>query len=630
MCPRCGLRFAVPAATEQNEAPPETATADASAEAVAYAGAGTQDRGIATGPLVSQDAGAHDTGELADVEESRGADEGYEAGETGEPENTATDDEEDAAFITGESVSLSTGDTDTGALAGRSTRAGDDPIFASLPDVEDDVPSGMAGPPVPYVPYEPDVTPDDVDAAGEVDVAGVDEAPPPYDAATYEDAAEDAAEDTANDAAAYDTGTYDPAAYGGAAYHTGTLGQQQIPYEATPEPAPEEAPEAVRDLASNIARDAENEPEIVGSPVAMAIPTTSVTTLKVGDEQRSRNQLLVAGVAALALLVLCVAVILATRNAGVGNVTPTIEALASPSATVQIVAIATLTQDTTSPNPTTDAIPVPSETATSAPVVVATNTVLTLPTEVALPTNTALPIATDTLPPAPTDTSVPLPADTVAPLPTDTVPPLPTDTIAPAPTDTLAPVPTDTVAPAPTRTQVPRPTNTRAPVPTSTAVLARPTATQPATATYNMGEPVTGFNGWAVLPLWTATRSELRGTDPQVIYKPRGVYWLVRVDVRNTLNESRSLGGTMDFVLRDANGNRYTELSNHGQAPGVREIARKEGFSYLDAVLGQGGEAAHLLIYDLPAGMQPTQLVGRIRSGNSVLSSGQVVWRLNP
>lgn len=642
MCPRCGLRIAVPAATDENaglatgpnEAPPETATADASAEAVDYTGAQAQDREIVTGPLASEDAGADDTGELVGVDDTPRADEDYQYGGADEPGDAATDDSGDAAFITGESVSLNTGDTDTGALAGRSTRAGDDPIFASLTDFEDDVPTGVTGSPVPYIPYEPGDTPEDVGAAGGVDVAGVDATPPPRDAATFED--------TANDVAAYDTDTYDPAAYGGTAHHTGTLGQQQIPYEATPEPAPEQAPEAVRDLASDIARDAENEPGIVGAPVAMAIPTTAVTALKVEDEQKSRKQLLAAGVAALAVLVLCVAVILAARNGGVGNVgnvTPTVEAQATPSATAQVVAIATWTRDTTSPNPTTDAIPVPTGTDTVGPVVVATDTVLTLPTEEVLPTDTALPAATDTVPPAPTDTSVPVPTDTNVPVPTDTAAPLPTDTVAPAPTNTLAPVPTETTAPppndtavpVPTLTQVPRPTNTRAPVPTSTTVVARPTVTRPAVAsTHNIGDLVTGFNGWTVLPMWVATRSQLPSPDPEVFYRPNGVYYLVRVDVRNTLNDSRSFGGTMDFVLRDANGNLYAELSNHGRTPGVREIAPKEGFSYLDTVLDQGEAAATLLIYDIPRGVQPTQLVGRIRQGNGVQGTGQVVWRLNP
>ena len=141
---------------------------------------------------------------------------------------------------------------------------------------------------------------------------------------------------------------------------------------------------------------------------------------------------------------------------------------------------------------------------------------------------------------------------------------------------------------------------------------------------------VTGFNGWTVLPMWAVTRSQLPSPDPEVSYRPNGVYWTVRVDVRNTLSQSRSLGGTMDFVLRDTNGNLYAELSNHGRTPGVREIARIQGFSYLDAVLDQGEEAATLLVYDIPRGVQPAQIVGRIRQGNGVLREGQVVWNLNP
>jgi hypothetical protein len=578
-------------------------------------------------------------------------------GEAGDAGNTHdTGDLGDAAFITGESVSLNTGDTDTGALAGRSTRAGDDPIFASLPDEAEDVPSNVTGPPVPYIPYETGDTEDRFDQPGgepgetyetsEAGVAGAEDDPsapadyyaPGYDAPGY-DAPTFAG--TAYDAADYGPAARDDADYGGVAYQTGTLGGRDVPYEATPDPAPEQAPEAVQDLASDIRRDAANAPEIVGAPVAVSIPTTSVTTLNVEDERRSRNQLLVAGVAALAVLMLCVAVILATANRGGGDGTPTAEAQLSPTGTAQVIAIATWTRDSTSVNPTTDAIPVPTGTATT-PEIVPTDTVAALPTEVVaptevvvatevvLPTDTALPVPTDTLPPAPTDTSVPVATDTVAPPPTDTAVPAPTNTVAPAPTDTVAPAPTDTTAPRPTNTQAPRPTNTRAPLPTSTAVIARPTATRPATASvHNIGEMVTGFNGWTVLPMWAATRTRLPSPDPEVFYQPRGVYWIVRVDVRNTLNESRSFGDTMDFVMRDANGNLHAELSNHGKAPGVREIARKEGFSYLDTVLGRGGEAATLLIYDIPRGVQPVQLVGRIRQGNGVLRDGQVVWNLN-
>jgi hypothetical protein len=113
-----------------------------------------------------------------------------------------------------------------------------------------------------------------------------------------------------------------------------------------------------------------------------------------------------------------------------------------------------------------------------------------------------------------------------------------------------------------------------------------------------------------------------------VSYQARGVYWVVRIDVRNTLNQARSFGGTTDFVMRDADGNLYAELSNHGTAPGVREIARTQGLSYLNTVLGQGGAAATLLIYDIPSGVRPVQLVGRIIEGNGVSPDGQVVWNL--
>jgi hypothetical protein len=545
------------------------------------------------------------TGPLASQEPDEGVPTGEEAGA----------DAGDAAFITGESVSLSTGDTDTGALAGRSARAGDDPIFASLDDAEYDIPSDAARPAAPYMPYgdEDSEDADQLDAAGEASPADVVDAPPAeYDAPAYDDAAYGAA---AYDATPYDAPVYNPTAYD---YEVAEapVNAEDSAYEATPEPAPEQAPEAVRDLASDISRDAENTPEIVGAPVAMAIPTTSVTTLKVEDQDRSRNQLLVAGIAAIALLVLCVAVVLAVRNAGRGTVTPTAEALVSPTETVPIVAIATIatwTPDTSLPNPTTDAIPFPTETGTSEPVVLPTDTVLTVPTEAVLPTDTSLPLPTDTQPPAPTDTSVPLP----------------TDTVAPAPTDTLAPVPTDTLAPAPTDTQRPQPTDTQSPRPTSTPVPPRPTATRPpVSSSHSIGDTVTGFNGWTVLPMWTVTRSQLPSPNAKVFYKPSGVYWLVRMDVRNTVSRSRSLGGTMDFVLKDANGNLYAELSNHGKAPGVREIARKEGFSYLDTVLDEGEAAATLLIYDIPRGVQPTQLIGRIRDGDGVMKEGQVVWNL--
>jgi hypothetical protein len=130
------------------------------------------------------------------------------------------------------------------------------------------------------------------------------------------------------------------------------------------------------------------------------------------------------------------------------------------------------------------------------------------------------------------------------------------------------------------------------------------------------------------VPQWVQTRTRLRSSDPQVYYTPRGVYWVLRIDARNTLEQPRSFGGTTDFVLRDSNGRLYAELSNHGREPGVRDVARLEGLNSLDMVLNQGQTGGTLLVYDIPRGVQPTQLVGRIRTGNGVSPNGQVAWDL--
>ncbi len=573
VCPRCGLRFDTLSATADGAAggataddtPPELAHGSTEEDA-SYTGVEHQDERSSTEPLAP---------ELVEAEGS------VEAAEE------ATD-ADDAAFITGESVPRSATEPETGALAGRSARASEDAIFATLPDTSYDVPTFSGASAVPDVPYDVYDT---------------------YNAYGAEDAF------VAHEA----VGTSDAPA------NPNVPGVADVPHDAALDVDPGPAPDVVLDVASDIARDAEGEPEIVGAPVAMSIPTTPITTVAVEDRQRSRNQLLAAGVAALAVLVLCLAVIFAAAGARGGNATPTAEAGVSP--TVPVVAIvnsATSTAEVASPVPPTATAPVEAGTATTGPIVA--------PTQPAQRADTAQPI--DTALPLPTDTAVVVPTDTVAPVPTDTAVPAPTDTRPPAPTDTAVPPPTNTRPPVPTDTQRPRPTNTRAPASTNTAVRPRPTATRPApppptaAPSRGIGDMVTGFNGWTVMPMWVQTRSQLPSPDPQVFYKPSGVYWLVRIDARNTLSQPRSFGGTMDFVLRDTNGKLYAELSDHGREPGVREVARREGLSYLNTVLNEGEAAATLLIFDIPRGVQPAQLVGRIIEGNGVSRNGQVVWRL--
>ncbi|HEX8220796.1 MAG TPA: hypothetical protein VF914_16515 [Chloroflexia bacterium] len=612
VCSRCGLRFApasagaggaaaVVAADELPEGPAQGFPGEDAAYSPAEAdGDSTQTEPLAPA-LVDADAADEPRDEVAD------------AGEAHDP-----DVEGDAAFITGESVPRSEPEPESGALAGRSARAGDDPIFASLPDASYDVPTTASAPgSVPSSPYDDldsfdayDIygAQDDLDATHAPEAPGASETPGAYDGPETLDA---------QDAPAV------PAIFDVA----------DVPHDAALEVDQGPAPDAVLDVASDIARDAEDEPEIVGAPVTMSIPTTPITTLAVEDQQRSRNQLLAAGVAAVALLVLCLAVVLAATGDRGGEGTPTVEAGISP--TVPVIAdadTATSTVAVATPLPPTATV-VEAGTETAGPIVAPTDTVpVVAGTE--QPTDTPLPVPTDTSVPVPTDTEAPLPTDTLAPAPTDTPVPPPTDTAVPLPTDTAAPVPTDTQAPAPTDTARPQPTNTRPSAPTNTAVPPRPTATRPpaplptSAPNRGIGSLVTGFNGWTVLPLWVQTRSQLPSPDPRVIYVPRGVYWVLRIDARNTLEQPRSFGGTMDFVLRDANGKLYAELSDHGREPGVRDVARLEGLNSLDMVLNQGEAGGTLLIYDIPRGVQPTQLVGRIIEGNSVSPNGQVVWNL--
>lgn len=125
------------------------------------------------------------------------------------------------------------------------------------------------------------------------------------------------------------------------------------------------------------------------------------------------------------------------------------------------------------------------------------------------------------------------------------------------------------------------------------------------------------------------TREQLTGDAPNIIYKPNGIFWLVRVDAANIAGQPRSLGTTTDFVLKDGLGNVYPELSNHGTQPDMRGVVVRQGFSYMSDLLPPGGSTSTLLIFDLPRGAQPKQLIARtIVGGNSVSTVGQISWGL--
>lgn len=209
------------------------------------------------------------------------------------------------------------------------------------------------------------------------------------------------------------------------------------------------------------------------------------------------------------------------------------------------------------------------------------------------------------------------------------------------PPPTAIPTSTDIVAVTLSNTSLPpSPTSPPATVPTATPKLAVPTATRivPPTASPQptntpqlvIGSTANAVNGWTIKPSGVDTREELRIGASNVIYRPNGIFWLVRIDIRNDAYQPRSLVQTTDFVLSDGLGTLYPELSNHGTQADMREVAAQQGFSYLSNVLPRGGSAATLLIFDLPRGAQPKQLVARtLVGGNSVSPTGQVTWSLS-
>jgi hypothetical protein len=117
-----------------------------------------------------------------------------------------------------------------------------------------------------------------------------------------------------------------------------------------------------------------------------------------------------------------------------------------------------------------------------------------------------------------------------------------------------------------------------------------------------------------------ASRQQI-SSQSGVRYAPSGTFWLIWIDARNDGTATRSLGDTVDFLLQDGNGKLYTELSDHGRGKDTREIARIFGRDYLNASVAPGGVTRTLLVFDIPSGATPAELVGRrIIGGGASLS----------
>ena len=134
-----------------------------------------------------------------------------------------------------------------------------------------------------------------------------------------------------------------------------------------------------------------------------------------------------------------------------------------------------------------------------------------------------------------------------------------------------------------------------------------------------IGGTANDWNGWSV-GLASMTSRQQINSQSGVRYAPFGTFWLIWIDARNDGTGTRSLGDTVDFLLQDGRGSLYTELSDHGRGKDTREIARIFGRDYLNAPVAPGGITRTLLVFDLPSGVTPAELVGRrIIDGKSSL-----------
>lgn len=343
---------------------------------------------------------------------------------------------------------------------------------------------------------------------------------------------------------------------------------------------------------------------------------------------RARVQGLPVVMALVAVLALSVAVVMAQRGTGTTNGTVGAIATGTPFPTVQpsvtdvastrgtippVAAIPTLQEPIATLIPTSQATDTATAVRTATGTYTATTTTAPTASSTSAPTNT----------PSPTYTAAPTSTVTHTPAPTNT-PLLPTFTRIPAKAPTVyRPIKqaTATQKPAPptaTRTVPPTPKPLPTPQP-------QPTQTPPLI----IGSTASGVNGWTLKLVGVDTREQLPGGAPNVIYRPRGIFWLVRIDAANSAGQPRSLGKTTDFVLQDGLGSLYSELSNHGTQPDMRGVVVGQGFSYMSDLLPPGGSTSTLLIFDLPRGAQPKQLVARtIVGGNSVSTVGQISWGL--
>lgn len=225
--------------------------------------------------------------------------------------------------------------------------------------------------------------------------------------------------------------------------------------------------------------------------------------------------------------------------------------------------------------------------------------------------NITRPVATRTSVAGNAPTTAPISSPTLVP---DTqTPPSTMPSIAPPPATAASTANTQpTSTPIPSHTATPRPPDPPTIVPVQISPTLPPPRPATSTPVPGIGGLVNNWNGWAVGVASMAPRQQI-DLQPGVGFAPSiGTFWLIWVDARNDGKTTRSLGGTVDFLLKDNNGNLYAELSDHGTGGDTREIARIFGRDYLNRRLAPGGVTNTLLVFDIPSGATPTELTGRL------------------
>jgi hypothetical protein len=97
---------------------------------------------------------------------------------------------------------------------------------------------------------------------------------------------------------------------------------------------------------------------------------------------------------------------------------------------------------------------------------------------------------------------------------------------------------------------------------------------------------------------------------------------------RNDSDTPRSLAATVDFALKGSDGQLYPEYSDRARDPQRKKIAQAMQANSLDFAVAPGQRTSTVLVFDLPADVEPVQLVASSLDGEVTSSRGQLAWDL--